>query len=291
MKPFREKRMTKIASFEDLKNLQKRLQDKMDPQKRRVFIANLATCCQARGSKYVTTALKEEIEKQGLKDKIEVKETGCQGFCEREPLMVIQPGDIFYQRITPQDAPEIASKTLVNGQIIERLLYKDPQIGKVVHQSEIPFYKKQMTLISGNNRRINPTSILDYIAIGGYSSLGKAFRMSPKEVISEIERSGLRGRGGAGFPTGRKWRSAQQAPGTVKYIIANGDEGNPGAFMDRSLMEGNPHSILEGMIIGAYAIGAHEGYIYVREEYPLAVKHLSLESLKLENTGYSGKTY
>jgi NADH-quinone oxidoreductase subunit F len=204
--------------------------------------------------------------------------------------VVIGPAEIFYQRVKARDVPELVSKTLLNGEVVDRLLYTDPATGqKVLYEYDVPFYKKQTRLVLANNGRIDPTNILDYIAVGGYQALAKAITtMSCEEIIDIVEKSGLRGLGGAGFPTGRKWRLCREAPGDVKFVIGNGDEGDPGAFSDRSLMEGNPHSILEGMVIGAYAIGANQGYLYVRAEYPLALKHLQIAIDQAREYGFLG---
>ncbi|UCE43412.1 MAG: 4Fe-4S binding protein, partial [Candidatus Bathyarchaeota archaeon] len=218
-------------------------------------------------------------------------QTGCHGFCERGPVVVIGPKEIFYQRVKLRDVPEIVSKTLLNGEVVDRLLYVDPTTGqKILHEYDVPFYKRQTRRILANNGRIDPTNILEYIAVDGYQALARAItNMSREEVISTVERSGLRGLGGGGFPTGRKWRSCREAAGDIKFVIGNGDEGDPGAFSDRSLMEGNPQSILEGMTIGAYAIGAHQGYLYVRSEYPLALKHLQIAIDQSREYGFLGK--
>jgi NADH-quinone oxidoreductase subunit F len=223
---------------------------------------------------------------------IEAKCVGCHGLCERGPIVVVDPGNILYQRVEEPDVAEIFRQTVLEGQVIERLLYDDPGTGaRIQSADDIPFYQAQKRIVLADNGQIDPTSIGDYIACGGYRALAKALAaMSPEEVIAEVERSGLRGRGGGGFPTARKWRSAREAPAPegIRYVICNGDEGDPGAFMDRSTMEGNPHSVLEGMIIAAYAIGAREGYIYVRHEYPLAVEHLRLAIEQARRCGLLG---
>jgi NADH-quinone oxidoreductase subunit F len=281
--------MTKIRTLQELEALRKSLLQRRDPNKPCVRVC-LGTGCRARGSVDVLEAFTHEIKKRGLDVQVECKQTGCHGFCERGPLVVIEPKEIFYQRVKAGDVPEIVSKTLLNGEVVDRLLYTDPATGqKVLYEYEVPFYKKQTRLILADNGRIDPTNILDYIAIGGYQALAKAITtMSCEEIISTIEKSGLRGLGGAGFPTGRKWRLCREAPGDVKFVIGNGDEGDPGAFSDRSLMEGNPHSILEGMVIGAYAIGANQGYLYVRAEYPLALKHLQIAIEQAREYGFLG---
>jgi len=249
------------------------------------------TGCQAMGGSKVAQAFKEELEKQELSGKVDVKMTGCHGFCERGPLVVIRPHDILYQRVNLKDIPEIVSETIIKGNIIERLLYTIPGTKeKVIHENEVPFYRKQQRLVFGMNGYIDPTEIDDYLAYDGYKAIAKVLRgISPQEVIDEVKNSGLRGRGGGGFPTGIKWQSSRDAEGDVKYVICNCDEGDPGAFMDRSLMEGNPHSVLEGMIIGAYAIGANEGYIYIRNEYPIAVKNAEIAIKQAEDYGLLGK--
>ena len=208
-------------------------------------------------------------------------------------MIVIHPKKIFYQRVTPEDVPEIISETILKGTIIEKLLYIDPVTGqKSYYEDDVPFYKGQKRIIFGNNGVIDPSKIDDYITVGGYSALSKAIsEMQPVEVLEEIKKSGLRGRGGGGFLTGKKWESARQAPAPegIRYIICNADEGDPGAYMDRSLLEGNPHSIVEGMIIGAYAIGSPYGYVYVRHEYPLAVENLTIALNQARDYGLLGE--
>jgi NADH-quinone oxidoreductase subunit F len=264
----------KLKSALELEQLRHSILNEKDNSRITVSVCG-GTGCRASGAQDVVDAFYEEIEKQELQIKTEFKETGCHGFCERGPVVVIGPEKIFYQRVKPEDVPEIIKQTVINGKIIRRLLYKNPATGEeIAHESDVPFYKKQMRLILGANGEIDPTDITQYIAAGGYSALSKALlRMSPEKIISEITRSGLRGRGGGGFPTGRKWQSCRAAAGDIKYVLCNADEGDPGAYPDRSILEGNPHSVIEGMIIGAYAIGSRQGYIYVRNEYPLAVEH------------------
>jgi NADH-quinone oxidoreductase subunit F len=219
-----------------------------------------------------------------------VKHTGCHGFCERGPLVVLQPSGILYTKVKAKHVEEIVEKTLIGGEVIPKLLYKDPASNERIEKyEEIPFYRHQVRVAMRNIGRIDPTDILDAIAEGAYSGLAKAlFEMSPDEVIDEVETSGQRGRGGAGFPTARKWRSCKAAPGDRRFVLCNGDEGDPGAFKDRSIMEGDPHSVLEGMIIGAYALGAHEGWIYVRDEYPLAVVNLTIAIREARKYGLLG---
>jgi NADH-quinone oxidoreductase subunit F len=282
--------MGKIKTLKQLEDFQDSLVKKRDPNKLCITVCG-GTGCRAYAWEELIRAFEAEIEKQGLKEKIDIRITGCHGFCERGPLVVTHPQRIFYQQVRASDVAEIISETLLNNKVVERLLYIDPvKNEKAIHEDEVNFYKKQQRLIFGNNGKIDPTDITDYIALGGYTGLGKVLTsMSPEQVIEEIIRSGLRGRGGGGFPTGRKWLYCRQAKGDTRYVICNADEGDPGAYMDRSLLEGNPHSVLEGMIIGAYAIGAGEGYVYVRNEYPLAVKHIKIAIEQAEGYGFLGE--
>jgi NADH-quinone oxidoreductase subunit F len=266
-----------LHSPEELDQFRERLQASREPDRSCVTVC-AGTGCLASGCEPVTAAFREEIERQGLADQIDVLTTGCHGFCERGPLVVVRPENIFYQRVQVKDVPEIVSETAVKGNAIERLLYEHPQTGEtVVHEHDVPFYAHQKRVILGDNGFIDPTSIDDYIARDGYAALAKALHtMEPEEIVDVVKRSGLRGRGGAGFPTGRKWETCRHAEGEPRYVICNADEGDPGAYMNRSTLEGNPHLVLEGMVIGAYAIGSSEGYIYVRHEYPLAVENFEL---------------
>ena len=282
--------MPKINSPTEFEELRKGILSKRDPNKPCITIC-AGTGCLALGSDRVISAFEEEIEKQALKTKVDVRETGCPGFCEKGPIVVIYPEEICYIGVTPEDAPEIVSQTVVGKKVIDRLLYTDPNTGeKAVHEYEIPFYKNQMRLLIGNNIKIDPKSIDDYLALGGYSALAKVLsQMTSEQVLEEVKKSNLRGRGGGGFPAGRKWEECRNAPDEIKYVIVNADEGDPGAFMDRALLEGNPHSVLEGLTIGAYAIGSHEGYIYVRQEYPLAVENVGIAIKQAEEYGLLGK--
>jgi NADH:ubiquinone oxidoreductase subunit F (NADH-binding)/(2Fe-2S) ferredoxin/NAD-dependent dihydropyrimidine dehydrogenase PreA subunit len=282
--------MKPLKSPSDLEKLRKDILAKKDP-KRLAIAACVSTGCQALGVKKVLEAFDEEIKKQGLEGKVELKETGCLGFCEKGPRIVIYPEEIYYFQVKASDVPEIVSKTLINNKIVERLLYTDPVTGKRArYLSEVPFYKYQNRLLLESNSKIDPKKIEDYLAIGGYKALTKAlFRMTPEKVMKAVKDSNLRGRGGGGFPTYRKWESSRNALGEPKYVIVNCDEGDPGAFMNRALMEGNPHSILEGLIIGAYAIGSHEGFIYVRQEYPLAIENMETAIKQAEELGLLGE--
>ena len=282
--------MKKIESPEALKSLQAELANRIDPQQPCIAIC-AGTGCMAYGTQKIVDRFREEIAARGLEARIAFRTTGCHGFCEKGPMIVIHPERIFYQRIGIDDVPEIIEKTVLGGQIIDRLLYKDPATKKkVVHEHEVPFYNRQMRLVFGNNGLIEPTSIEDYLAIGGYSALAKVLgEMAPQAVIDEVIAAKLRGRGGGGFPTGWKWDATRKADGAPKYVICNADEGDPGAYMDRSLLEGNPHSVIEGMVIGAYAIGSDTGYIYVRNEYPLAVRNITLAIEKARSLGLLGQ--
>ena len=282
--------MPLINSPAELEEFRQGILSKRDPNKPCITLCS-GSACLATGSGDIAASLEEELEKQGLSDKVDIRTTGCHGYCERGPIIVIHPEEISYFQIQPEDVPEIISETIKNKNIIERLLYTDPNTKeKIVHESDIPFYKYQERLVFGSNGSIDPKSIDDYLAIGGYSALSKVIdRMSPEQVLDEIKKSNLRGRGGGGFPAGRKWEGSRNAPSDIKYVIVNADEGDPGAYMDRSLLEGNPHAVLEGLIIGAYTIGSREGYIYVRQEYPLAVENVNLAIKMAEEYGFIGK--
>ncbi|MDY6971146.1 MAG: NADH-ubiquinone oxidoreductase-F iron-sulfur binding region domain-containing protein [Thermodesulfobacteriota bacterium] len=247
--------------------------------------------CLACRSKEVTQAFAEELEKKGLSEKVDIRSTGCHGFCERGPVTLISPKGLCYLQIKVDDVPEVVEKTIMEDKIVERLLYKDLETGEPVSfMDDIPFYKYQTRVLLANNAKIDPTRIGDYLAVGGYSALAKVLsEITPEEVIRLIKKANLRGRGGGGFPAGLKWESTRNAQGENKYVLVNADEGDPGAYMDRSLLEGNPHSVLEGLIIGAYAIGANQGYVYAREEYPLAVENVSTAIRQAKEYGLLGK--
>ena len=285
-----KKTTIKLSSPAELEVLRQQITAGRDAEKPCITIC-CGTGCQAYGGAKVAEAFRKEIAERKLEATVEVRTTGCHGFCERGPLIVIKPRDIFYQRAKEKDVAEIITETVVNGNIIDRLLYTTPDgKEKVTYENDIPFYKKQRRLVFGPNGYIDPTKIEDYLAVGGYSAMSKAlFSMKTQDIIDEVKKSGLRGRGGGGFPTGVKWQSCREAGGDIRYIICNCDEGDPGAFMDRSLMEGNPHSILEGMVIGAKAIGASEGYLYIRNEYPIAVRNAETAIRQAEEYGLLGK--
>lgn len=249
------------------------------------------TGCTSSGSKQVEAALRDELLKRGIDKEVKVVETGCHGFCEMGPLVIVYPEGVFYCRVQPTDVPELVESHLYKGRIVERLLYKEPlSHEQIPNYNDINFYKKQKRLVLANCGHINPEVIEEYIGVGGYEALGKALTtMTPDSVVAEVKASGLRGRGGAGFPTGMKWDFARKSPGTQKYVVCNADEGDPGAFMDRSVLEGDPHRVIEGMAICGYAIGASEGYIYVRAEYPLAIKRLKIAIAQAEQLGLLGE--
>ncbi len=262
------------------------------PAFERTIVVTSGTCGQASGSLQLLDALRGEIDRRGLADRVEIKVTGCHGFCEMEPSVVIYPEGTFYKKLDPKDVPAIIEETILNGRIIPGLTYEDPLQGlRFSRQEEIPFYRKQTRLLTDGNFHIDPERIEDYVARDGYRALARVLSgMSAEDVIAEVLASGLGGRGGAGFPTGKKWQFCRDSVAEHKHIICNADEGDPGAYMDRSLLEGNPHSVIEGMIIGAYAIGGtSQGFIYVRMEYPLAVKHVELALETARSWGLLGE--
>ena len=282
--------MRKIKSISDLERWRETILERQKQDKVVISVCG-GTGCHAYGCKKVRDEFAKTIKKNGFDQKIRLRFTGCRGFCERGPIVTIQPQGIFYQRVQEKDVPLILSETVAKGKILEALLYDDAITKqKTTSEKEIPFYKAQHRLVLGNNGLVEPTKIEDYVGIGGYQALWKALsEMKPEEIIHEIKTSGLRGRGGAGFLTGKKWEDCRKALGEMKYIVCNCDEGDPGAYMDRSLLEGNPHSVLEGMIIGAYAIGGSQGYIYVRHEYPLACKNAEIAIKQARKAGILGK--
>ena len=255
------------------------------------LILSSGTCGQASGSLAVLAALRQRLDRPDLRDSVHVRVTGCQGFCDQEPLLIVDPLDVAYCRVKPQDIEEIVSQTLLEGRVVERLLYVDPHSGaRVRREADIPFFAKQDRALISKNRWVDPCNVGDYIAAGGYSALAAVLSwFAPQRVIEEIRASGLRGRGGAGYPTGKKWEQCRNAPGEHRYVICNADEGDPGAYMDRGLLEGNPHLILEGMLIGAYAVGSEQGFVYVRNEYPLAVQNVRVAIEQAREMGLLGR--
>jgi NADP-reducing hydrogenase subunit HndC len=266
--------MPKLTSPHDLSMLVEKLLSRRLSIKNTITVC-AGTGCAAYGSNDVANAFDEEIKRRELYPAIQLKRSGCHGFCERGPIVMILPEKICYLDVKAEDVPEIIENTIMHNQLVERLLFEDGETGKrVPTQDTIPFYKYQKRVLLANNALIDPTSIEDYIAVNGYAALAKALStLKPDGIMTVIRDANLRGRGGGGFPAGVKWETTKNAPGEPKYVIVNADEGDPGAYMDRSILEGNPHSVLEGLIIGAYAMGAHEGYFYIREEYPLALEN------------------
>ena len=248
------------------------------------------TGCHASGAAKVRETLEKELVKHKLDKEIVVIETGCNGFCAQGPLMVVQPEGIFYQKLNSEGIPHLVEEHFLKGRPVKKLFYKEPASAETIPEiDQIPFYAKQHPIVLRNRGALDPESIDEYIALDGYIGAGKALlEMTPEEIINEMKKSGLRGRGGAGFPTGLKWEFASKSPGDIKYILCNADEGDPGAFMDRSVLEADPHAVLEGMIIGARAIGAHHGYIYCRAEYPLALKRLDVAISQAKEYGLLG---
>ena len=282
--------MGRISSPQALEQFRNEILSKRDPNQPCITVCT-GTGCHASGCHQVVEAFKKVLQDHSGGPQVNLRMTGCHGFCEKGPLVVIHPQKILYQRVKPEDALKIFQETILKGKILESLLYEHPTTGeKITHEDEVPFYKKQMRIIFGNNGNIDPAQIEDYLAVGGYRALAKALSsMKPEEIIQEVKKANLRGRGGGGFPAGVKWETCKKAPGDIRYVICNADEGDPGAYMDRSLLEGNPHSVLEGMIIGAYAIGAYEGYVYVRNEYPLAVINIGIAIEQARELGFLGK--
>lgn len=291
--------MSKIKSFNELKDFADKLKPilymrenhtKENPEKREILVCG-GTGCTSSDSIQIIENLRTEIKKANLEGRAEVHLTGCFGFCAKGPIVKVYPDDIFYTQVKPEDASEIVQSHLVNHKVVERLLFKEPSLDhkKVEKHNDMSFYKKQSRVALRYCGHINPENIFEYIGCNGYIALGKCLsELSPIEVVEEIKASGLRGRGGAGFPTGIKLESASQTPPGQKYVVCNADEGDPGAFMDRSILEGNPHSVLEAMAICGYAIGSDTGYIYIRAEYPLAIKRLKIAISQAEDAGLLG---
>ncbi len=261
-----------------------------------MYRSNVLVCggtgCTSSNSEVIITKLKQEIAAKGLSKEVNVVRTGCFGLCALGPIMIVYPEGSFYSRVTPEDIPEIVEEHLLKGRIVKRLLYQETVVddNTIKSLNHTPFYEKQIRVALRNCGVINPESIDEYIAVDGYTALGKVLtEMTPEQVIDVVKASGLRGRGGAGFPTGLKWSFAAKNPADQKYVCCNADEGDPGAFMDRSVLEGDPHSVLEAMAIAGYAIGSTQGYIYVRAEYPIAVKRLQIAIDQAREYGLLGK--
>ncbi len=282
--------MSRLKKPADLKKLRKEVVAQRNTKKTWLAVC-AGTGCRAYGAEALADSFEEEIEKRGLGDTVGIRRTGCHGFCERGPLVVVQPDDICYLGTKPKNVPAIIDQLITGEGNVEKLLFLDEESGKHVRKlNEIPFYKYQKRILLENNVLIDASNILDYIAVGGYSALAKVLSgMGPEAVLKEVTEANLRGRGGGGFPAGWKWETTRDAEGEPKYVIVNADEGDPGAYMDRSILEGNPHSVLEGLIIGAYTIGASQGFIYVRQEYPLARKHAEMALEQAREYGLLGR--
>jgi NADH-quinone oxidoreductase subunit F len=282
--------MIRLRVPQELEAWRETITQGIDPDRPRLRVCD-GTGCRALGSQKLLAALAQALDGAGLTKEVEVVATGCPGFCEQGPLITLDPEQTAYQQVSPDDAQAIVAETLKGGRVIQELLYVDPASGEpLLHEAELPFYSRQTRRVMALNGKIDPRRISDYVANDGYLALSKALReMEPEEIIQEVSRSRLRGRGGAGFPTGKKWKLCRREPGDAKYVICNADEGDPGAFMDRSILEANPHSIIEGMIIGARAMGATAGFIYVRSEYPLAVENLIIALEQARECGLLGR--
>lgn len=289
--------MSKIKSFNELRDLIDELKPNLslrnntiDENSKKELLVCGDTGCRAANSMPIIDSLKAEIKNAGLEDIVSVSLTGCFGFCAQGPIVKVHPDNVFYVKVSADDAKEIVQEHLVKGNVVDRLLYLEASENKKVHASEdISFYKQQMRIALHNCGYINPEKVEDYIANDGYLTLGKCItELTPEQVIEEVKVSGLRGRGGAGFPTGIKWEATRKSISDQKYVVCNADEGDPGAFMDRSILEGDPHKVLEAMAICGYAVGSDTGYIYIRAEYPLAIERLQLAISQAKNLGLLG---
>ena len=281
--------MEKLTSIGQLEWLRNKILSRQEEGITEVHVC--MTGCRAYGAAGVLAALNDEVKSQGFSKQVEIRATGCHGFCAKAPVVAIEPMGVQYQEVEPTDAAEIVALTLKRKQLIDRLAYRAPKTFQpIFYRSQIPFYAKQERRVLANCGRIDPTNIEHYIAAGGYQALVKALsKMTPEQVIAEVQTAKLRGRGGAGFPTGLKWKFARQAGGRPKYVVCNADEGDPGAFMDRAILEGDPHAVVEGMLLGAYSMGAEYGFIYVREEYPIAIDHLTIAIEQAKELGLLGE--
>ena len=273
---------------EKRKELDLRINTKADTREKHILVCH-GTGCTSSKSLDIAEEFRKLIKQNNIEN-VRVIKTGCFGLCAKGPIVIIRPEDTFYAMVKPEDCQEIIKSHIINGEVIERLLCKDIDNKKVLKLDDLGFYKKQKRIALKNCGMINPEDIDEYIAFDGYKALEKVLKhMTPEEVIKEITDSGLRGRGGAGFPTGKKWQSTKDAEGKQKYVVCNADEGDPGAFMDRSILEGDPHAVLEAMLIAGYVIGANKGYIYVRAEYPIAVQRLKIAINQAKDYGILGK--
>ncbi len=282
-------KVSRLQTPQELEALREKARQDLSAVQDKIRVCT-GTGCRAQGSLQVVADLRQSIDGLGLGSEIQVVPTGCRGLCELGPLVTFAPERLVYCGVGVDDVTQIVERTISRGEVVDDLIYMDPQSGRpIVCDREWPFYAQQVRRVLALNGEIDPTRIEDYIAHDGYQALSAALcGMTPEEVIQVIQESGLRGRGGAGFPTGLKWRLCRRSPGEEKYVICNADEGDPGAFMDRSLLEGNPHSVIEGMIIGGHAIGARQGYVYIRNEYPLAVQNLKIALIQARDLGLLG---
>jgi len=281
--------MARLQSAVELDELRAKILASRDPARPCIAVC-AGAACDGMDSAAVAAAFLAAVDEHRLAGKLEVRTTGCHGYCEKGPNVVVTPGDICYFEVQPADVPDIVAATL-KGEVVERLVYQDPVTGaKAVHMDEVPFYKHQTRLLIGDNPKIDPMRIDDYLAVGGYAALVKALtEMSPEQVLGEVKKANLRGRGGGGFPAGSKWETTRNAPDKTKYVIVNGHEGESAAFMDRAMLTGNPHKVLEGLIIGAYAIGAQRGFMYTRHDMPLLTKHVRAALAQAEEYGFLGE--
>ncbi len=281
--------MARLQSAVELEELRAKILASRDPARPCIAVC-AGAACDGMDSAAVAAAFLAEVDRQELGGRLEVRTTGCHGYCEKGPNVVVTPGDVCYFEVQPADVPEIVAATL-KGEVIERLVYRDPSTGaKAVHMNEVPFYRHQTRLLIGDNPKIDPMRIDDYLAVGGYAALVKALtEMSPEQVLDEVKKANLRGRGGGGFPAGSKWETTRNAPEKTKYVIVNGHEGESAAFMDRAMLTGNPHKVLEGLIIGAYAIGAQQGFMYTRHDMPLLTKHVRAALAQAQEYGLLGE--
>jgi NADH:ubiquinone oxidoreductase subunit F (NADH-binding)/(2Fe-2S) ferredoxin len=281
--------MPRLQTTAELEKLRAEIRAARDPAKPCIAVCGGAAC-DGQDSAAVASAFAAEIAKQDLAAKVDFRVTGCHGFCSKGPNVVVGPGDVCYFEVKPEDVAELVA-CAVKGEVVDRLVYCDPATGeKAVHMNEVPFYKHQMRILSADFHRMDPTRIDDYIAVGGYSALAKALsQLTPVQVLEEVKKANLRGRGGGGFPAGLKWETTRNAPEKTKYVIVNGHEGESAAFMDRAMLTGNPHRVLEGLIIGAYAIGAQQGFIYTRHDSPSMARHITRALEQARELGLLGK--
>jgi NADP-reducing hydrogenase subunit HndC len=280
--------MTRLHSAAELEKLRAAILSSRDPARPSIAVC-AGAACHGMDSLRVADAFQTEVDKLGPAAGVDVRVTGCHGYCEKGPNVVVGPAEVCYFQVKPADVAEIVESAR-SGKVIERLVYQHPVTGeKAVYMNEVPFYKHQTRLLIGDNTRIDPMRIDDYIAVGGYAALSKAlFQMTPDQLVDEVKKANLRGRGGGGFPAGQKWETTRNAPSDEKYVIVNGHEGEPGAFMDRALFTGNPHKVLEGLIIGAVAIGSHRGFIYTRHDSPQLIKHIRQALAQAQEYGLLG---